>query len=233
MRVNADFSRPVIVRPSEQIWHPSPVPGVERAMLDRIGGEVARATSIVRYAPRSSFTEHIHTGGEEFLVLSGSFHDSHGDYPAGTYVRNPIGTVHAPWAGPEGAEIFVKLHQFEAADTKQVRDVAFKPEELIKSTGQRSTRSLHEFRSEFVGIEVLPTGHRLDLEAGRSGHEILILSGSLKSDTASYPRRTWMRFPGTAKVLLEAGQDGTVFYRKSGCIPPSQSHRRLSAPEPF
>jgi len=28
----------------------SPLPGVERWMLDRVGGEVARATSLVRYA---------------------------------------------------------------------------------------------------------------------------------------------------------------------------------------
>jgi anti-sigma factor ChrR (cupin superfamily) len=43
--------------------------GVERRMLDRIGDEVARATSIVRYASESRFSPHVHDGGEEFLVL--------------------------------------------------------------------------------------------------------------------------------------------------------------------
>ena len=94
--------------------------GVERQMLDRIGEEVARATSIVRYARDARFSEHVHGGGEEFLVLAGSFHDTAGDYPEGTYVRNPIGTAHAPWAGPDGAVLFVKLHQFTAADTERV-----------------------------------------------------------------------------------------------------------------
>ena len=38
-------------------------------MLDRIGDEVARAKSIVRYAPESQFSPHVHDGGDEFLVL--------------------------------------------------------------------------------------------------------------------------------------------------------------------
>jgi anti-sigma factor ChrR (cupin superfamily) len=40
-------------------------------MLDRIGDEVARATSVVRYAPKSRFSAHVHGGGEEFLLLDG------------------------------------------------------------------------------------------------------------------------------------------------------------------
>ena len=55
--------------------------GVDRRMLDRIGGEVARATSIVRYAPGSRFSAHTHTGGEEFVVLEGVFQDEFGDFP--------------------------------------------------------------------------------------------------------------------------------------------------------
>src|SRR5262249_29763432 len=86
----------------------------------RIGDEVARATSIVRYASNARFSAHTHGGGEEFLVLGGSFHDDTGDYREGAYVRNPIGTSHAPWAGPDGAALFVKLHQFTAADTQRV-----------------------------------------------------------------------------------------------------------------
>ena len=58
-------------------------------MLDRIGDEVARATSIVRYAPHSHFSPHTHGGGEEFLVLDGVFQDEHGDYPAGHLCPQP------------------------------------------------------------------------------------------------------------------------------------------------
>ena len=77
MHLNADFSERVVIRPADYQWVASPMPGVERMMLDRIGDELARATSLVRYAPGSVFSEHVHTGGEEFLVLEGEFGDDH------------------------------------------------------------------------------------------------------------------------------------------------------------
>src|ERR1051325_9557341 len=120
MELRADFARREVVRPEDGAWRPSPMAGVERRMLDRIGDEVARATSIVRYAASARFSSHTHGGGEEFIVLAGSFHDDTGDFPEGTYVRNPIGTAHAPWAGPDGAVLFVKLWQFDKADTRRV-----------------------------------------------------------------------------------------------------------------
>ena len=69
MRINADFSKPAFVIPSADDWVHSPESGVDRLMLDRIGDEVARATSLVRYAAGSSFASHTHAKGEEFLVL--------------------------------------------------------------------------------------------------------------------------------------------------------------------
>ena len=80
MEINADFGRRVVVHPWMLPWLASPIPGVERRMLDRIGDEVARATTIVRYAPESKFSAHVHTGGEEFIVLEGVFQDEHGTF---------------------------------------------------------------------------------------------------------------------------------------------------------
>jgi anti-sigma factor ChrR (cupin superfamily) len=51
MRINADFTKRASVHAGKSAWVRSPMPGVERRMLDRIGDEVARATYIVRYAP--------------------------------------------------------------------------------------------------------------------------------------------------------------------------------------
>ena len=96
MDLNADFTKRVVVHAATLDWKPSPMPGVERRMLDRIGEEVARATSIVRYAPESQFSPHVHGGGEEFLVLEGVFQDEHGDFPEGSYVRNPPQSRHTP-----------------------------------------------------------------------------------------------------------------------------------------
>ena len=97
MEINADFTQTATADTKAMDWVPSSLAGVERKMLDRIGDEVARATSIVRYAPGNSFSPHSHAMGEEFLVLEGVFEDEHGKYPAGTYVRNPWGTAHTPF----------------------------------------------------------------------------------------------------------------------------------------
>ena len=120
LNLNDDFSRRVVAPVSDAAWAPSPQPGVERRMLDRVGGEVARATSVVRYAPNSRFERHVHGGGEEILVLEGVFSDEAGDYPAGTYLRNPPGSAHAPFSR-EGCVLFVKLWQFAQGDLQTVR----------------------------------------------------------------------------------------------------------------
>jgi anti-sigma factor ChrR (cupin superfamily) len=74
--VHPDFSQRVTVTADEHRWVSSPQAGVTRMMLDRLGGEQARATSLVRYAPASVFPPHGHPGGEEILVLSGIFSDN-------------------------------------------------------------------------------------------------------------------------------------------------------------
>ena len=144
MRLNADFDQRAVVHAADEPWIASPMPGVERRMLDRLGDEVARATSIVRYAPGSMFSAHTHTGGEEFLVLEGTFQDEHGDYPAGTYVRNPPGTSHTP-GSQDGCTIFVKLWQFDLADRTHVR------------IDTNKARYLPD--PDRAGVEVLPLFH--------------------------------------------------------------------------
>ena len=123
MELNADFSQRVAVHAARLPWVASPIAGVDRRMLDRIGEEVARATSIVRYAPASRFSAHTHGGGEEFLVLDGVFQDEHGDYPAGSYVRNPPTSRHTPGSA-SGCILFVKLWQFDLEDRTKVRRAA-------------------------------------------------------------------------------------------------------------
>ena len=81
MNLNSDFCARAAIHAAQLDWTPSPIPGVDRRMLDRIGDEIARATSIVRYAPHSHFSAHTHGGGEEFLVLDGSFRTSTGTIP--------------------------------------------------------------------------------------------------------------------------------------------------------
>jgi len=214
MRLNADFTKRVVLRPEDMRWVASPMPGVDRRMLDRIGGEVARATSIVRYAPGSRFSSHTHGGGEEFLVLDGVFSDETGDYPAGTYVRNPIGTAHAPHSEP-GCALFVKLHQFEPGDTVQkaidTRKAAFVP----GPEPGLSVLPLHESGTETVMLIRFAPGTRSEPRSHSGGAEILVLDGVLSDEHGDYPAGSWLRMPPLSSHAPHSA-GGCLIYVKTG-----------------
>jgi len=88
-------------------------------MLDRLGAESGRATSIVRCVPGSYFSAHVHDGGEEFLVLEGVFSDEHGNYGPGSYLRNPPGSLHSPFS-EEGCTLYVKTGHLSKAIAEAV-----------------------------------------------------------------------------------------------------------------
>ncbi|MCV6605808.1 MAG: cupin domain-containing protein [Porticoccaceae bacterium] len=214
--LNSDFSKSVVTRPPDYRWLPSPMPGVERMMLDRIGGEVARATSIVRYAPFSKFSSHSHTGGEEFLVLDGVFADEHGQYPKGSYVRNPIGTAHTPVIGAEGATIFVKLQQFDSDDIEQkVIDTSngnWQPGMVDGLT----VLPLHEFGAESVALVRWTPNTRFQNHTHWGGEEIFVLEGTFHDEYGSYPAGTWLRSPHMSNHNPFSKDDGALIYVKTG-----------------
>lgn len=215
MDLNADFSRRVAVHASRLPWVPSPMAGVERRMLDRIGDEVARATSIVRYAPESHFSRHVHGGGEEFLVLDGVFQDEHGDFPAGTYVRNPPTTAHTPGSAP-GCTLFVKLWQFDPNDRTDVRldtdALSFAPE-----SGRPGVEAANLFqdRRETVRLERWARNTNVDA-AMPGGCEILVLDGGFTEGGESFQSQSWLRLPKAARLLAKAGPDGCCVWIKTG-----------------
>jgi quercetin dioxygenase-like cupin family protein len=117
--VNADLSQRCVVDGNTLAWQPSPSPLVHRRLLERNGGEVARATSIVRYDAGAKFDLHAHALGEEILVLDGTLSDEFGDYGPGTYLKNPSGSSHAPFS-EGGCTLFVKLRHLSADDSERV-----------------------------------------------------------------------------------------------------------------
>ena len=215
MEINADFSRPVAVHADQLEWQPSPMKGVERRMLDRIGGEVARATTIVRYAPGSRFSPHTHTGGEEFIVLDGVFQDEHGDFPAGTYVRNPPTTSHTPGSS-EGCTIFVKLWQFDMDDRTQLRK-EMEAELGAPVDGVASAR-LYEDAREIVTYSKLDAGATLRSDAS-GGIEMLVLDGAVTVDGQRLERLGWLRLPEGRTLLATAGPHGAKLWMKTGHLP--------------
>lgn len=215
-RINADFSQRVVIRPDQYQWVDSPMPGVERMMLDRIGDEVARATSIVRYRPFSEFSPHEHSGGEEFFVLEGVFSDEHQAYGKGSYVRNPIGTSHTPKIGEEGATIFVKLHQFDAEDTRQtVIDTNTQPW-LPGLVDGLQVMPLHDFRGEHVALVKWAPNTRFNPHQHWGGEEIFVLEGTFHDEHGSYPKGSWLRSPHLSQHTPFTKEDGALIYVKTG-----------------
>ena len=213
MQINADFTRRAAVHSEKEPWVASPMNGVDRRMLDRIGAEVARATSIVRYAPGSAFSEHTHTGGEEFLVLDGVFQDEHGDFPAGTYVRNPPTSAHTPSSAP-GTVIFVKLWQFDMADRQQVTIDTNAETPQMRPDGVQEI-PLFEDARERVRMEIWAPGQEI-AGSGHKGFEALVVSGSMTEGGEEFGPGGWLRLPADAPLKAVAGQAGARLWVKSG-----------------
>jgi quercetin dioxygenase-like cupin family protein len=215
MELNADFSKRAVVHAARVPWVPSPMAGVERRMLDRIGDEVARATSIVRYAPGSHFSPHTHGGGEELLVLEGVFTDEHGDFPAGSYIRYPPTSRHTPKSGP-GCVLLVKLWQFDPADRTQVRidtrDLPFVPE-----TGRDgvAVRALFQDSRETVRLERWAPDTAIGLTP-RGGVELLVLSGTFEESGERFEARSWLRLPPDTRLAAMSGPEGCEVWIKTG-----------------
>jgi anti-sigma factor ChrR (cupin superfamily) len=215
MKINADLSRRVVLATGELPWVASPLVGVERRMLDRDGDEVARATSLVRYAPGSHFSAHIHGGGEEFLVLEGTFSDEHGDYPAGMYVRNPPGSQHTP-RSDAGCTILVKLWQMDPDDEAFVRldttdRSAFQPTDVAGETALE----LYTHGDERVRMLGWEPGAALGERTYPGGAELFVVEGAFEDEGGAYRSGAWLRLPpgschtpvatDSSRVLIKTG----------------------------
>lgn len=219
MKLNADFNEKAVIRPEDYKWVPSPMPGVERMMLDRIGEEAGHATTIVRFAPNSEFSPHTHDGGEEFLVLEGVFSDEHENFPAGSYIRNPIGTHHTPRIGDEGAIIFVKLCQFDEQDQNQfcinTRETAWLPG-LVPGL---SVMPLHEYGTEHAALVKWEPNTVFQPHQHFGGEEILVLEGTFHDEHGVYPKGSWLRSPHLSKHHPFTKDDGALIFVKTGHLP--------------
>lgn len=217
MLVNADLGQRAVSFADEAEWAPSPMAGVERRMLERDGDEVARATSVVRYRPGSRFPRHEHALGEEFLVLEGTFEDEQGEYPAGTYVRNPPGSGHAP-RSDAGCVLFVKLRQFHPDDRERVvmdtRSAEWFPG-IVKGI---AVLPLHGFGSERVSLVRWAANTRFTPHAHPDGEEIFVLDGAVEDEEGRYTVGSWLRNPPGSQHM-PFSLEGCLLYVKIGHLP--------------
>lgn len=213
MLLNDDYAQRVVRNSHELVWAASPQAGVERRMLERKGGEVAKATSVVRYAPGASFEAHTHDLGEEILVLSGVLSDELGDYPAGTYIMNPPGSNHAP-RSELGCELFVKLRHL--GPDQQLREVV-------------NTNAAQWLQGMVEGLHVMPLmtqgmGSTLVRWAPQTyfnphrhfgGEEIFVVSGVFEDEHGRYPQGSWIRSPHMS-LHQPFSKEGCTIFVKTG-----------------
>jgi quercetin dioxygenase-like cupin family protein len=223
MRINADFTKRASVHAATSDWVQSPMPGVERRMLDRVGDEVARATSIVRYAPGTAFSPHSHAGGEEFFVLDGIFQDERGDYPAGSYIRNPPTSRHTP-RSQAGCTIFVKLFQFDPTDRSHV-NIDTRLIDAAAPAGRQGMKLIPLFNDgrEDVRLEDWREGASVLLDVP-GGFEALVLEGSFAEGGETFARHSWLRLPKGSRLTAVAGPAGARLWVKTGHLQHALAH---------
>lgn len=214
MLINADFSQRASLASEDHHWIQSPQNGVERVMLDRVGAEKARATSLVRYAPNSYFPHHLHPGGEEILVLLGTFSADDSHYPAGWYLRNPPTSGHKPYSD-EGAVIFVKLRQMSSNETHHVAIDTYNDANW-QQRGNRRICPLFSDGVEQVSLQRINAGELLFIEAVDGGAEILVVAGELIEGEQVYKQDSWIRLPIAEHAPIKAGVEGATIYLKTG-----------------
>jgi anti-sigma factor ChrR (cupin superfamily) len=217
MDLHADLHQRAVLDTTALPWTPSPIAGVERRLLDRRGGEVARATSIVRYAPGSHFERHVHAGGEEILVLEGTFSDELGDYPAGAYLRNPAGSSHAPFS-TGGCTLLVKLQQMHPADQQRLVIDTNNAAWLPGLVNGLEVLPLHGFGSEHVALVRWAPGTRFQPHRHPGGEEIFVLDGVFQDEHGSYPAGSWLRNP-PGSVHRPWSETGCTIWVKTGHLP--------------
>jgi anti-sigma factor ChrR (cupin superfamily) len=194
LSIHADHSQRVVAYHPDLPWVDSPVMSVRRRMLERDGGEKARATSIVHYAAGTRFAEHRHDFGEEFLVLEGTFEDEHGSYPAGTYVKNPPGSKHTP-SSETSCTLFVKLRHMEARDTERVvtnwHQASWHPG-LVSGL---SVLPLWQGSTSGTALVRWAPGTQFNPHRHWGGEEIFVIDGVFEDEHGRYPAGSWLRSP--------------------------------------
>lgn len=196
-RLNMDFAQQTFKLGDQLDWVTSPADGVSRVHLEREAAESGHTTSFVRFEPGASFAPHAHPLGEEIYVLEGVFSDENGDYPAGTYLRNPPGSMHKPFT-KEGCTLCVKLDQFQSGDTEKV---VIRPEDQQwqPGIGNLEVLPLHQFKTESTALVFWPAGEVFQPHTHWGGEEIVVISGTFKDESGDYPAGSWIRNPDQSR----------------------------------
>jgi anti-sigma factor ChrR (cupin superfamily) len=216
LRLNMDFDKPVCMLPGQYDWVASPADGVSRVPLERVAAESGHKTSFVQFSPESYFPGHGHPLGEEIYVLEGVFSDQYGDYPAGTYLRNPPGSSHRPFTR-EGCRLFVKLDQFDPDDSEKIvlrpQDQHWRP-----GIGRLRVAPLHNYGTQNTALVFWPANEVFQPHVHWGGEEIVVISGTFRDEFGEYPAGSWIRSPHLSEHYPRVEEE-TLILVKTGHLP--------------
>lgn len=215
--LNCDKTKQILINTASDEWVETFASGVKRKMIERYGGEVARCTTIVEFLPNKTFPQHTHSGGEEFFVLDGVWHDDFGSFPKFSYVRNYIGSSHTPRIGESGCVIMVKLRQMDV-DTKEEPHTAICVDEKMSNnwkalSGENKECVLFENANEVVSVMVLK--EQAEITIPENGMEIFVVEGEMRSSGTNghlfengsedvHKKWSWCRFVKSGeKIILD------------------------------
>ena len=209
--LNMNLSEQACYKPGDGPWIKSPADGVSRIHLEREALESGHTTSFVKFEPNSFFPQHQHPLGEEIYVLDGVFSDENGDYPAGSYLRNPPGSQHKPFT-KEGCTLFVKLDQFQHDDTSHV---VLRPDQQHWSQGIGNLKviSLHQHNTESTALVWWPENEVFQPHTHWGGEEIIVISGRFIDERGEYPKGSWIRSPHMSKHFPRVEEETLILVK--------------------
>ena len=220
--VHDDFEKRIVVKPNDYSWTPLSIPGIEYMTLDRIGGNLNYATTLVRNTQDCEIPKSSHDCGLEIYVLDGSFSDEQGEYSTGTYVRNPKGTCSPQSVAANGSTLFIKSLPFAINDMQRTvidtKKSAWRPG-VVEGL---QVMPLHEHEGEHVALVRWAPHTQFSLHSHRGGEEILVLEGVFHDEYDQYPTGTWIRSPHLSHHTPFTKKEGALIYVKIGhLVPPT------------
>ncbi len=226
MKLNSNFTQRVVVEFSSLEWIDLPVAGIQRRLIEWDGDEVARLTSIDRYAPGSGFEIHEHDLGEEILVLDGEFSDESGSFGSGTYIKNPPGYSHAP-SSAMGCTLFIKQSHLDLEDNQRTVINTRKATWFPGLVPGLSVLPLSEFDTQHTALVRWAPGTQFNSHRHYGGEEIYVLEGVFEDEFGSYPAGTWIRSPHLSAHRPFSNKGCTILV-KTGHLPVTKSDEVLA-----
>lgn len=230
-KINENLLTRTAVLYNSLTWYPTIYTGISFGCFES-DQEVQEhpVTMLTKFEPGGFFELHGHPGGEEILVLEGTFKDERGVHPPGTYMLNPEGFIHLPYS-EEGCLTFVKLRQHGGKTRQQIRVNIFDLPGQPGVIPEIQVKPIYEQIDypEKVWIEQWQPGTSLSQVVETEVKEIFVIQGTWSDELGDYPPYSWVRYSPNCPYQ-PASKDGCLLYVKTY---PADNAKRFIVGEDF